>query len=42
MHRHKELLGMWISENEGVMFWINAPNELKFSGVNDILIACVD
>jgi transposase-like protein len=39
---HKELLGMWISENEGAKFWLNVLTELQNSGVNDILIACVD
>jgi transposase-like protein len=38
----KELLGMWISENEGAKFWLNVLTELKNRGVNDILIACVD
>jgi transposase-like protein len=42
MHRHKKLLGMRISENEGVMLWINARNELQYSGVNNMLIAYVD
>jgi transposase-like protein len=39
---HKELLGMWISENEGAKFWLNVLTELKNRGVKDILIACVD
>tara|TARA_R110001583_G_scaffold12410_8_gene55177 strand:- start:2197 stop:3030 length:834 start_codon:yes stop_codon:yes gene_type:complete len=39
---HKELLGMWISENEGAKFWLNVLTELQKRGVNDILIACVD
>ena len=39
---HKELLGMWISENEGAQFWLNVLTELQNRGVNDILIACVD
>jgi len=39
---HKELLGMWISENEGAKFWLNVLTELQNRGVNDILIACVD
>ncbi|GEK56178.1 hypothetical protein PES01_30230 [Pseudoalteromonas espejiana] len=39
---HKELLGMWISENEGVKFWLNVLTELQNRGVKDILIACVD
>ena len=39
---HKELLGMWISENEGSKFWMGILDELKGRGVKDILIACVD
>ena len=39
---HKELLGMWISENEGAKFWLNVLTELQNRGVNDILIVCVD
>lgn len=39
---HKELLGMWISENEGAKFWLNVLTELQNRGENDILITCVD
>lgn len=39
---HKELLGMWISENEGAKFWLNVLTEMHNRGLNDILIACVD
>ena len=39
---HKELLGMWISENEGAKFWLSVLTELSQRGVEDILIACVD
>lgn len=38
----KELLGMWLSENEGAKFWLNVLTELQNRGVKDILIACVD
>lgn len=38
----KELLGLWISENEGAKFWLNVLTELQNRGVKDILIACVD
>ena len=34
--------GMWLAENEGAKFWLNALTELKNRGLNDILIACVD
>ena len=39
---HKELLGMWLSENEGAKFWLGILTELKNRGLKDILIACVD
>ena len=39
---HKELLGMWIAENEGAKFWLSALTELQNRGLEDILIACVD
>lgn len=39
---HKELLGMWIAENEGAKFWLSVLTELQNRGVQDILIACVD
>lgn len=38
----KELLGMWLSENEGAKFWLGILTELKNRGLEDILIACVD
>ncbi len=42
MEGQKELLGMWLSENEGAKFWLNVLTELQNRGVHDILIACVD
>ena len=38
----KELLGIWISQNEGAKFWLNVLTELKNRGVEDIFISCVD
>ncbi len=38
----KELLGMWLAENEGTKFWLSVLTELKTRGLQDILIACVD
>ena len=38
----KELLGMWISQNEGAKFWLGILTELQNRGVQDVLIACVD
>jgi transposase-like protein len=38
----KELLGLWLAENEGAKFWLSVLTELQNRGVRDILIACVD
>ncbi len=38
----KELLGMWLAENEGEKFWLSVLTELKNWGNQDILITCVD
>ena len=39
---NKDVLGMWIGENESAKFWLSVLNDLKNRGVQDILIACVD
>jgi putative transposase len=39
---HKEVLGLWVEQNEGAKFWLRVMNELKTRGVDDILIAVVD
>lgn len=39
---HKDLLGMWISQNEGAKFWLSVLTDLKNRGVQHMLIACVD
>jgi len=38
----KDILGIWISENESASFWASVCNDLKNRGVQDILIACRD
>jgi len=38
----KEVLGLWMSENEGAKFWLRVLTELKNRGLEDIFIACVD
>jgi len=35
----KELLGMWLAENEGAKFWLSVLTELKNRVLQDILIA---
>lgn len=42
MEGRKEILGIWISENESASFWATVVNEMKNRGINDILIACHD
>jgi len=42
MTGNKELLGLWIGENEGAKFWLNVLTELSNRGLKDILIAAVD
>ncbi len=38
----REVLGLWIAENEGAKFWLSVMTELRNRGVQDILIAVVD
>ncbi len=38
----REVLGLWIAENEGAKFWLSVMTALKNRGVQDILIAVVD
>lgn len=38
----KDLLGIYLSENEGAKFWLSVLTDLKQRGVEDILVACVD
>lgn len=42
MEGKKELLGIWISKNEGAKFWMQVVTELKNRGVEKIYVACVD
>jgi putative transposase len=39
---HKDILGIWIGEQESSKFWLMVCNDLKNRGVEDILIACMD
>jgi putative transposase len=38
----KEVLGLWVTDNEGAKFWLQVLTEMQNRGVQDILIACVD
>ena len=39
---HKELLGMWMSQNEGAKFWLGVLTDLKNRGLENTFIVCVD
>ena len=39
---YKDILGIWIGENEGAKFWLKVCSELKNRGVQDILVVCID
>ncbi len=39
---HKELLGLWLSENEGAKFWLSCLTDLKSRGLHDIFVVCID
>lgn len=39
---HKELLGLWLGENEGAKFWLACLTDLKNRGLEDIFVACID
>jgi putative transposase len=39
---NKDVLGIWIGENESAKFWLSVLNEMRNRGVQDILITCVD
>ena len=38
----KDVLGMWIGENESARYWLTVMNNMKNRGVEDILIMCTD
>ena len=38
----KEVLGIYIGENESSKYWLGVLNELKNRGVKDILVLCAD
>ena len=42
MDGRKDVLGMWVGENESAKFWASVLNSLRNRGVEDILIACTD
>jgi transposase-like protein len=38
----KELLGLWLGQNEGAKLWLGCLTDLKSRGLTDIFVACVD
>jgi transposase-like protein len=42
MEGRKDLLGLWISENEGAKFWLSVLTDLQNRGTKDVYIFCVD
>ncbi len=38
----KELLGMYMTENESASFWLHVLTDLQNRGVEQVLIACID
>jgi len=42
MDGQKDILGIWLSENEGASFWAGVCSDLKKRGVTDIFISCHD
>ena len=42
MEGRKEVLGMYLSDNEGAKFWMSVLSDLKSRGVKDILFTCMD
>ena len=43
MYGEKEILGVWVARTEGGTFWPKMIlRELKYRGLQDFLIACVD
>lgn len=42
MKGYKDILGIWVGEQEGAKFWLSVCNDLKNRGVKDIILACMD
>ena len=39
---NKEVLGLWVSSNEGAKFWLQVLTELRNRGLEDMFISCID
>lgn len=42
MEGKKDVLGLWVAQNEGAKFWLQVLTEVQNRGVKDIFVACVD
>lgn len=42
MEGNKDILGVWIGQNESSKFWLNVLNDMKTRGVRDVYLFCVD
>lgn len=42
MDGHKELLSLWFAETKGAKCWLSVLTELKYRGLTNILITCID
>jgi transposase-like protein len=42
LNGRKDVLGMWVGENESAKYWATVLNSLRNRGVEDIFIACTD
>jgi transposase-like protein len=38
----KEILGLWIGEEEGAKFWLQVLDDIRKRGVQEVLICCTD
>lgn len=38
----KEVLGLWVSKNEGAKFWMSVLTDIQNRGIKDIFICCTD
>lgn len=39
---YKDLLGLYVGEQEGAKFWLQVLTDLKNRGIEDVFIACID
>lgn len=42
MDGNKDILGIWIGQNESSKFWLSVLNDIKSRGVKDVYVFCVD